>query len=303
MFFIQDVEEANSRTKRCVDDSDGLKIVIGTLESTITERSTELNKCGAERTQLDINLRESESTIEKLKETIVTAEKVNKDLNADIAECNIELLASDSATEECNSKNTELNQTIKDTNEKLSSCQKDRETDEGKIKDLTSKSDCLSRDLHTCQNEKIDLSHKLDACREDEDEETIELQDKIAKLNAAQDLLKQCDSRRTEVEKDLENEKTTVITLNSKITFIQNEWNESNKKYEEQIEIFTGNWKQCKGDLQSETDEKNRLTIQITSIQLELNVTIKVRNVYCHDFQIFSNLTFYSRITTKLRQE
>lgn len=220
---------------------------------------------------------ESRSTIDTLRKSVENTDSINKQLSGENRQCNLDLEASRKETTTCSGINIELNIRINALNEKYSCCQNESHQYTLQILTLRSESDNYNKKWSICQDDTFSLTKSLETCKANDDADSTKIKEEMAALRATEGLLKQCNDRRTELDRSYENEKKTVAELTISIRDIRIELNESTNKYNSQITLLTTNINQLEASLKSEKDEVNRLTINITEIQIRLDISIKVR--------------------------
>lgn len=229
-------------------------------------------------------MKDSQSNTVTLQKTVENYQITINKLNADTEQYKLDLEASEKKVTTYASTNDDLNNANKVITEKLTSCQNESHEDALRIITLRTSSDELKQSLSTCQGENTNLSELLDAKIADYNNDEKKLQEEIARLKSTQNLLDLCTARNIEIEESYKSEKVNVLNLTNKIAETRAECDESTKKYTEEIRISFDNLKQCRGSLQSETDEKEsikivvkKLEIQITEITNNLVISQKVR--------------------------
>jgi chromosome segregation ATPase len=277
------VQDANSETRQCLEDSDGLKIVIEQLNRTVKDQSNEISRldqqsisqqsdlttCGEKLDHCSTNYILSQSTIESLRETITDIEKINARLNTDSTQCKHDLESSLKEAHTCSETNTNLNTKITEISDKLTYCETDGHKNSLQIISLKSSSDELRNNLSTCQSEKSTLSELLNAKIADYNQEELERQEEMALLKTSQALLKQCTSSKDEIDAHYQIEKDNVIELTNTLARVRTECTDSFNNCNQQIQQLLDNLNQCRTTLQSESNVKASIEVQLKNLEIE----------------------------------
>jgi len=278
------VEEANSKTKQCEDSSNELNRLNVELERTIKDKSTDLTKCTQQSTSLQTDLKEcgsnndkcnsdlksSKSKIVSLEETIETDENTIKKLTQESSQCKNDLECSRKESDSCRTTNNNLTDDIKKTSEKLNGCQGESHDLSLQIISLKSAIDEVKKSLGCCDNDKAHLTEQLNIEIGDYTEDQRKLVEEIALMKVVQTRLDSCNATNTDLTGSYQSEKKLNEDLTLRLEKLRIECVESTKKLDEQIQSLTGNFNQCKVNLNTETNSVNNLTIEVEDISKKL---------------------------------
>lgn len=287
LYLTQTVEKANTKAKKFEDDSNGLKVVIDQLKYSVSDKDTELTKCAAEKTNCNVNLKDKQSIIVNLEQTIADIKNINIKIDGDSSKCKLDLEDSNKQTTSYKATIEDLNAKVTDFSGKLTGCLNDDHKAALEILTLKSTIDKINKDVKTCEGESELLKNKIVYCENDEIEDENTLKNKTELLTSAETRLKLCEARNIEVEASYESVTVNVLNLTKKIAQNRGEYDDSIRKCTEEVQSSQDNLKECKGSLQTEIDVKisfetqvKKLEIRFTEIQSSLEASIKVRSLY-----------------------
>lgn len=243
----------------------------------MTDYSTRLDKC-------NLSVKDSESTISTLQQTIENTQKTNKKLNDDTEQCKRDLESTQKDSSTCRGTNDDLNSKIKDVFEQLKDCRNNGHEDALEIITLKSNSDDIKKSLSGCQTDNINLTESVKAYKvtiakfNDEDVlDKLTINQGIVQQTANKALLDQCEASKTEIVASYEKTKGNVLDLTKKIASIRSEYDETGKKSDEKINGLITDLNKCETSFKSESDAVKDLDTEITELKRIAGISQKVR--------------------------
>lgn len=303
-------ESAKLKTKwiSVTADAQKCKTKVDNLEIDL-KKTVEINS------QLTIKVNEYSTTINKLRSTVNELTIKNNKCVAESNEWkrkweeeNAKVITNEQKIKELEASNVDLTSRISKLNDDLSRCRNGNQQNDIEINKLKNTVTDLKKQVSTCTVDLGSCNVTLKRVTDQFDADQlldVEKEKRSAKLELE---LSECNTRKKDIEKNLESEKKNVGTCKDEIVTIRAECSRRYQKYEDDITELKSNTKvsidRCEDSLKTERDENanirnniTKLQNRITDLETKLTAAISVsddwqkKSKFCEDDSIVTKQT------------